>query len=421
MMNHTLNAAAAAIPLHRSRSARAGYRATVRAWVTPFNVWAVVIIAAGLPITYARFTQGLASVTNLTDASPWGLWIGFDVLCGVALAAGGFVMASAVHLFGLHDYKPLVRPAILTGFLGYFFVVIGLMYDLGRPWRLPYPLFYSPGVTSVMFEVALCVALYLTVQFIEFCPAVFEWLGWRSARQWAVRLTIGASAFGVILSTLHQSALGALFLIAPGKVHPLWYSPHIPILFFISAVAAGMSMVIVESTLSHRAFPVQTAGHDITEMDRLVLGLGKAAAVVLMTYFALKCLALAHGRHWHLLLTPYGAWWLVEMLGFVLLPCVMFTTAVRKSRAGWARWAAVVTVCGIVLNRLNVSIITYRWNAPDRYVPNWREIIISLMIVTLGLLSFRWIVTRMAVLRDDLSDAALLRPPTRFSDGAMTS
>lgn len=406
MMDHTINATAAAVPSRQARSAHASFHAALRAWVRPFNVWAVVILAIGLPITYTRFTQGLGTVTNLTDASPWGLWIGFDVLCGVALAAGGFVMASAVHLFGLRDYKPLVRPAILTGFLGYFFVVIGLMYDLGRPWRLPYPLFYSPGVTSVMFEVALCVALYLTVQFIEFCPAVFEWLGWKSARQWAVKLTVGASAFGVILSTLHQSALGALFLIAPGKVHPLWYSPHIPILFFVSAVAAGISMVVMESTLSHRAFPLQAGAHSHAEMDRLVLGLGRAGAVVLMTYFALKCLALAHGQHWDLLLTPYGAWWLLEMLAFVLLPCLLFSLAVRRRSAGWVRVASVITVAGIVLNRLNMSIITYRWNAPDRYVPNWREVVISLMIVTLGLLTFRWIVTHMGVLQEHPEFAA---------------
>lgn len=417
MMNHTINPAIPQIRASRAWLRHGAMRSALRTWVTPFNVWAAVIIAVGLPITWTRFTQGLSSVTNLTDASPWGLWIGFDVLCGVALAAGGFVMASAVHLFGLHDYKPLVRPAILTGFLGYFFVVIGLMYDLGRPWRLPYPLFYSPGVTSVMFEVALCVALYLTVQFIEFCPAVFEWLGWKSARQWAAKLTIGASAFGVILSTLHQSALGALFLIAPGKVHPLWYSTHIPVLFFISAVAAGISMVVMESTLSHRAFPSQVPEHSHAEMDRLVLGLGKAGAVVLMTYFALKCLALAHGRHWELLLTPYGGWWLLEVLGFVVLPCLMFTIAVRRRKAGWVRWASVITVLGIVLNRLNISIITYRWNAPDRYVPNWREIVISLMIVTLGLLTFRWIVTHMAVLRDHPEFAVQSRRAAGFAGG----
>lgn len=403
-MNHSAHTAAGgAAPASWVRDAiflGRSWGAYLRSLITPFNMVAAAILCVGLPVTFIRFTKGLGATTHLTDNTPWGLWIGFDVLCGVALAAGGFVMASTVHLFGLREYKPLVRPAILTGFLGYVFVVVGLCYDLGRPWRLPYPMFYSPGVTSVMFEVAWCVALYLTVQMLEFCPAAFEWLGWRSCHKWAVRLTILLTAFGVILSTLHQSALGGLFLIAPGKVHPLWYSPYIPVLFFISAAAAGIGMVVVESMLSHRVFASQVQGHDPARMDRLVLGLGRAAAVVLLTYFGLKWLALAHGRHWDLLLTPYGGWWLLEVLGFVLLPCLLCVIAVRSRRPGLVRLASVMIVLGVVLNRLNVSIITYRWNAPDRYIPHWAELVVTLTIVTLGLLAFRWIVNRMPVLHD---------------------
>lgn len=372
----------------------------LRGLVTPFNVVAAAVLAVGIPVTINRFVNGLAATTNLTNDSPWGLWIGFDVLCGVALAAGGFVMASTVHLFGLREYKPLVRPAILTGFLGYFFVVIGLFFDLGRPWRLPYPLVYSPGVTSVMFEVAWCVSLYLTVQFLEICPAAFEWLGFRKLRAWALWLTTALTVFGVILSTLHQSALGALFLMAPGKVHPLWYSPYLPVLFFASAVIAGISMVVVESTLSHRIFHSQVAHHDPRQMDRLLIGLGKAGAVVMMAYFCLKCLAMAHEQHWPLLLTRWGAWWLVEVIGFVLLPSLIYAVGVRRENVRFVRVASVMAVLGIVLNRLNVSIITYRWYAPDRYFPNWQEIIVSLTIVMVGLLTFRWIVNRMPVLRD---------------------
>lgn len=381
-------------------------REYARSLVTPFNIVAACILCVGIPVTFVRFAYGLGAVTNLTDDTPWGLWIGFDVLCGVALAAGGFVMASAVHLFGLHEYKPLVRPAILTGFLGYFFVVVGLLFDLGRPWRLPYPLVWSPGVTSVMFEVALCVALYLTVQFIEFCPAIFEWLGWRRWHAWTVRLTIGVSILGVVLSMLHQSALGGLFLMAQGKIHPLWYSSYIPVLFYISAVAAGISMVVVESTLSHRVFASQVADHGPEHGDRLVLGLGKAAGVVLMTYFCLRWLALAHGGHWDMLRTGYGAWWLLEVVGFVLVPCLLNLYAVRTRRAGIVRIACVLTVLGVVLNRINISIITYHWDRAARYVPHLGEIVITLTIVTVGILTFRWMVNRMPVLRDHPAFAA---------------
>lgn len=366
--------------------------------ITPFNLVALIIVCVGLPVTWVRFTQGLAATTNLTDTYPWGLWIGFDVLCGVALAAGGFVLASTVHLFGLRDYYPLVRPAILTGFLGYLFVVVGLSYDLGRPWRLPYPMFVSYGVTSVMFLVGWHVALYLTVQFLEFCPAIFEWLGAKRLRRWVGYLTIGATVFGVILSTLHQSALGALFLLAPSKVHPLWYSPFIPIFFFVSAVAAGLSMVIVESMLSHRVFHHQVADQDPARIDRLIIGLGKAASVVLFTYFFLKWVGVAHGQNWHLLNTPYGYWFLLEVFGFVLLPCFLYAHAVRKQSVGLVRFASVITVLGIVLNRLNVSIITFQWNLEERYFPRWTEFVVTITVVTVGVLTFRWIVNRMPVL-----------------------
>jgi len=369
--------------------------------LTPFNAVALIILCVGLPITWIRFTQGLAATTNLTDNYPWGLWIGFDVLCGVALAAGGFVLGSAVHLFGLKDYRPLVRPAILTGFLGYFFVVVGLCYDLGRPWRLPYPMLVSFGVTSVMFLVGWHVALYLTVQLLEFCPAIFEWLNAKTLRKWAAWLTIGATIFGVILSTLHQSALGALFLLAPGKVHPLWYSPFIPVFFFVSAVAAGLAMVIVESMLSHRIFHDQVADHDPAHVDRLVIGLGKAASVVLFTYFCLKWIGVAHGQHWDLLITPHGFWFLAEVFGFVLLPCLLFAHAVRIQSASLVRFTSILTVLGIVLNRLNVSIITFQWNQAERYFPRWTEFAVTITVVTMGLLTFRWIVNRMPVLRDD--------------------
>jgi Ni/Fe-hydrogenase subunit HybB-like protein len=370
----------------------------LRGLITPFNFIALIILCIGLPIAWIRFTQGLEATTNLTDNYPWGLWIGFDVLVGVALAAGGFVLGSAVHLFGMRQYYPLVRPAILTGFLGYFFVVVGLCFDLGRPWRLPYPMIVSYGVTSVMFLVGWHVATYLTVQLLEFCPAIFEWLNLKKLRKWAVWLTIGATVFGVILSTLHQSALGALFLLAEGKVHPLWYSPFIPIFFFASAVIGGITMVIFESMLSHRIFHSQVADHDPAETDRLVIGLGKAASVLLFTYFCLKWIGVAHGQCWEYLNTSYGYWFLLEVFGFVLLPCFLFGIAVRNQNAMLVRYTAVLTVLGIVLNRLNVSVITFQWNLEDRYFPHWMEFAVTIMVVTVGLITFRWIVNRMPVL-----------------------
>ncbi len=225
---------------------------TGKSYFTPFNIIAGIIVIIGLIVTVLRFTQGLGAVTNLSDYNPWGIWIGFDLLVGVALAAGGFVTSSAVYIFGMKKYHSAVRPAILTGFLGYAMVVVALHYDVGQPWRLPYPFIVQRGTTSLLFEVAACVALYLTVLFLEFSPAALEWLGLKKLRNILIKLTLVLTIFGVVLSTLHQSSLGALFLIAPSKLHPLWYSPYIPVFFFVSAVIAGLSMVIFEATLSHR-------------------------------------------------------------------------------------------------------------------------------------------------------------------------
>jgi Ni/Fe-hydrogenase subunit HybB-like protein len=373
-------------------------REYIRGLATPFDVIAGLILAVGLPVIAYRFVYGLGAVTNLSQTNPWGLWVGFDVVTGVALAAGGYTVASAVYIFGMEQYRPVLRAAVLTGFLGYLFVVIGLLVDLGKPWRLPYPVFYSWGVTSVMFEVAWCVFLYLTVLFLEFCPAMLEWLGLGAAHRWVGRLTIGLVAFGVVLSTLHQSALGSLFLLAPTKVHPLWYSPFIPIYFFISSIIAGLAMVIVESTLSHRAFTDQIEpGEDI---GAITLGLGKAASLVLFSYFFLKLIGVADSGTWSLLGTPYGRWFQVEMLGFILIPCLLFAHGVRTRSVAVIRIAAVVAVLGVVVNRLNVSLVAMNWNVSDRYFPTWMEIVTTITIITLGVMTFRWIVNRMPILHE---------------------
>jgi Ni/Fe-hydrogenase subunit HybB-like protein len=371
----------------------------VKTWLTPFNVVSGSIIIIGLIITVLRFTIGLGAVTNLSDDNPWGLWIGFDLLVGVALAAGGYVTSAAVYLFGMKKYHSAVRPAVLTGFLGYSLVVFALSYDVGRPWRLPYPFFVQQGTTSLLFEVAGCVALYLTVLFLEFTPAALEWLGLKKVRELAVKLTLALTVLGVVLSTLHQSSLGALFLIAPSKLHPLWYSPYIPVFFFISSIIAGLSMVIFESTLSHRYFADKMDAAHLNEKKGVTLGFGKAASMVLLGYFTIKVMGIAAGDNWPLLGTPYGAWFLVELMGFVALPSLLYAVGVRNKDLGLIKWTAAWTVLGIVLNRLNVCLIAFNWQLPSsqRYFPHWMEIAISVFVVTVGIVVFRFIVTRMPI------------------------
>ncbi|MGA7990041.1 MAG: Ni/Fe-hydrogenase cytochrome b subunit [Thermoanaerobaculia bacterium] len=368
--------------------------------MTRTNAIFALILAIGLPTIAYRFWKGIGAVSNLSQTNPWGIWVAFDVICGVALAAGGYTVAAAVYLFGQKQYAPVLRPAILTGFLGYVFVLVGLVVDLGQPWRLPYQFFLTPGTTAVMYEVGWCVFLYLMVLALEFLPAALEWLGLAKLRRFMGGLAIGIIVLGVTLSTLHQSSLGAFFLMSPGKLHPLWYSPFLPIFFFVSSIAAGLGMVIFESALSHRAFQDQLDPSAHVDIDALTLGLSKGGAVVLFAYFFVRLQGLAASGRWDLLLTGWGAWYAVEMLGFVLLPSLLFAFAVRTQSAPLARAAGVMTVLGVVLNRFNVSLIAFNWNVPDRYVPALGEIVISITIVTLGILVFRWIVNRMPVLRE---------------------
>ena len=368
--------------------------------LTPFNIFAGIVLVIGFFITVLRFTKGLGAVTNLSDNNPWGLWIGFDLLCGVSLAAGGFVTSAAVYIFGMKRYHSAVRPAILTGFLGYALVVFALHYDVGRPWRLPYPFIIQSGTTSLLFEVGACVALYLTVLFIEFTPAAMEWLGLKKARNIVVRLTMLLTIFGVVLSTLHQSSLGALYLIAPSKLHPLWYSTYLPVYFFVSSIIAGLSMVLFESTLSHHYFEDKMDETHLKENTGVTLGFGKAASLVLAGYFTIKIIGIAISNNWHYLTTGYGAWFLLELLGFVALPCFLYAVGVRDKNVKLIRWTALLTVLGIVLNRLNISLIAFNWQLPssERYFPHWMEIMVSVFIVVVGILVFRFIVTKMPIL-----------------------
>ena len=375
-------------------------RTAGKSLLTPFNIIAGIIVIIGFFVTVLRFTKGLGAVTNLSDYNPWGIWIGFDLLVGVALAAGGFVTSAAVYIFGMKKYHSAVRPAILTGFLGYALVVVALNYDVGRPWRLPYPFLVQQGTTSLLFEVAACVALYLTVLFIEFSPAALEWLGLKKARSIVVKLTLLLTIFGVVLSTLHQSSLGALFLIAPSKLHPLWYSPYLPVFFFVSSIIAGLSMVIFEGSISHRFFADKMDETHRQEREGVVLGFAKAASLVLAGYFIIKVIGISEGNNWHLLATSYGLWFLVEIIGFVALPCFLYAIGVREKNIKIIKWTAAWTVLGIIINRFNICLVAFNWQLPssERYFPHWMEIAVSVFLVTVGIIVFRFIVTKMPVM-----------------------
>jgi Ni/Fe-hydrogenase subunit HybB-like protein len=373
----------------------------VRSCCTVTNAIAAVILVVGIPLLVYRFVAGLGATTNLSQTAPWGIWIGFDMMTGIVLAAGGFTIGASVQIFGLKDYHPIERPAILTAFLGYVMAVIGLIADLGRPWNMAvFPFNY--GTASALFEVAWCVMCYTSVLFLEFTLPFFEWAGWARAATFMKKLLIALTVLSVMFSTMHQSALGSLFLLAPTKLHPLWYTPFIFIFFFISAIIAGISMVVVESSISHRVFHKQFEGQHV-DADKLILGLGKAGALVMFAYFFLKLQGVIDGHAWGYLATGYGALFLVEVVGFVLLPSLLFAYGARSGKVKVVQIAGVMGVLGIVLNRLNVSVIAFNWQLPSsqRYVPHWMEIWVSVTLVTIGVVAFRWIVNRMPILRED--------------------
>jgi Ni/Fe-hydrogenase subunit HybB-like protein len=369
---------------------------------TPWNFLAAIILFFAVGVMIWRLFFGLGPVTNLTDDYPWGLWIGFDILVGIALAAPGLTLGTAVHLFGMKQYHHFVRPAILSSLVGYIFAVFALLFDLGRYYRMPYLIGYSWGFSSILFLIGWHFFLYINICLIEWGPALFEWLNMRKLRQIFSNLAVWATIFGVIIAGGHQSALGGLFLVAPGKVHPLWYSMLLPVFFLLSAVFAGISMVIFESTITHKVFRKQLQHFDQDEYDRRTIGLGKATASALFVYFILKIFDLAHSNNWAYLNSPYGYWYLVELLGFVLLPVFLFAHGARKGKANIVRFTGVVTVIGVILNRLNVSIIAYNWYIPSsqKYYPSWMEVSLTVGVVTMLIVAYRFIVNRMAIMYD---------------------
>src|SRR5665647_820382 len=370
-------------------------------FLTPFNIISIPVILLGIFLIVIRFWKGIGSITNLSQETPWGLWIGFDVVTGVAFAGGAYVLTFIVYILKVEKYHSIVRVTVLNGFLAYVFYAGALLLDLGRPWNVINPIIgNSFGTSSVLFLVAWHFLLYMIAQLIEFSPAVAEWLGARRARKILSGMTLAAVIFGITLSTLHQSGLGALYLMAKVKIHPLWYSEFIPILFVVSSVFAGLSMVILEGSISHKVFSDQISQKNHSSHNGILHGLSGICAFAMFAYLFLQILNFIHNKNWSLINTPMGYWFLFEMIGFVLIPMLLFFYSYRKINILTIRVAAVVTMLGIILNRLNVTVIGFRWDAAVHYVPSWMEFVVTLTIIFVEIWIFRWIINRMPVLRE---------------------
>ncbi len=366
--------------------------------ITPLNFVAGIIIAVGMFLIFQRFLFGLETVTEASNEQPWGLFLSWGLFSGVPFSASGFVIGTAVYIFGLKKYQPIVKNAILLGFLGYMFAVIFLMIDLGRPWRIYYPMIISFGTASVMFLVAWHVTLYLSVQLLEFSPSALAWLGWKNLRKIAVSMTLALTIFGVMLSTLHQSALSAMFLLAPGKLHPLWYTSYLPWLAFISSIGGALSLVIVVTKLTQVFLKNRADSHYLSNLDDITIGLGRAAAFVLFTYVGLRLISVIHEGSWKYLNSPFGYWFLVEILILGIVP-FLFLYGVQKKNVRLVQYSAALTMLGIIMNRFNISLIAFNWKLPERGLFYWKEVLVVMAVVTIEILVYRWVVNRMPVLR----------------------
>lgn len=364
--------------------------------ITFWRAVVAVIFAAGAYGAYARFALGFQQSTHLADAQPWGLWVGLGTLCGVGISAGGFAIAAAVYLLGFERYRPVVRAAVLLSFLGYSSVIVGMMYELGLPWRIWHPIFMW-NRRSVLFEVSWCVMLYSTVLTLEFSPALVEKIPWTRVRQlylkWHHHILIALVMIGAILSSLHQSFLGGLYLLAKGKVDPLWYSQYLPTLFYLSAVPAGLSATIMAVYLCNRSLQARVDPAILAEMSQVI-------PPMLYVYAILRGIDIyTHGNAPYLFMwrSETGLFWL-EIGLFVLAPIVLLSRQNIRSNPLSLYWSCALVVMGFMANRLNVSVTAFQRTSGFYYVPKWTEFALTFATVTACAVAFHYAVLYLEIL-----------------------
>ncbi len=347
-------------------------------------LWSIVGLAASVGIT--RFLFGLGATTNLSDYTPWGLWIGFDVVSGVALAAGGFVITATVYILGRKEFHPIVRPAVLTAFLGYLAVIVGLLFDLGAPWNI-WRMTVHWQHHSALFEVGWCVMLYTAVLLLEFSPVPLEETSrWAKIRGFLVKYRLVFVTLGIMLSTLHQSSLGSLFLIMPYRLHPLWHTPILPVIFFISAVGLGLMMVTLESLFTGHIYRRKPETH-------LLSKLGRAAFWVLCIYLLVRIVDLAARGKFPLILegTFYSYLFIIELSIAVVIPIILLAIPKVRNSLGGLWTVSLMVVIGFVINRIATSGIAMM-GREGGYFPAWTEFAISAGVVSAAVLAFMFAV-----------------------------
>ena len=353
----------------------------------------LVLMGIAFVVAMIRYADGIGSISNLSNAYPWGFWISFDLFTGVAIGSGAFVMAAIVYIFELEEFRPLVRPSVLTGFLGYTMVVIALLVDLGHPERIWYMIIHH-NHTSVLLEIGICVMSYLTVLAIEFAPVIFEGLKWEKWAHLLHKFIMPFVILGVVLSTLHQSSLGSLLLIQPEKLFPLWWTPILPVEFFISSLVIGLAMVVFESSLSSRYFK---RGLELDLLEKL----GHVVPYVLGIYLLVKFGEIFIAGDTHYLFTSglMSLLFWIEILLSAVIPLVLFSIKKIRSNANGILVSAIILLVGMILNRFDVSWFAVKHPDPITYLPAFManhvhywpslpEVSISIGIFSAGILAF---------------------------------
>ncbi|MEG8947747.1 NrfD/PsrC family molybdoenzyme membrane anchor subunit [Rosettibacter firmus] len=392
---------------------------------TPGVIVLSIFAFIGIVFVILRLLFGLGAVTNLSNQYPWGIWIGIDVAAGVALAAGGFTTAALGHIMRKEEYHILVRPALLTAMLGYTFVALSVALDLGRYYYIWHPLIMWNG-NSVLFEVGMCVMIYLFVLYIEFLPIVTERFIGRvnfpgflkvlnNPVDKLLRLldrTLNKVMFifiiaGVVLSCLHQSSLGTLMVIAGPKMHPLWQTPILPLLFLLSAISVGFPMVIFESLITSRSFGLKP------EMN-LLSNLGSMVAPMLGIYLSFKIGDMVIRKTFIYLneINTTSILFAIEVVIGIVVPLRIFLSPkLTKTPFGLFIGSALV-IFGVLLNRINNFIVAY--NPPYKftpYFPSIGEIGVTLGFIALEVLLFRAFVMIFPI----VSVPQYVTPQTKFT------
>jgi len=353
---------------------------------TPFTRVLVLLICGAAFVGGYRVIFGLGASTNMNDYWPWGLWIAFDVLGGVAMAAGAFMIAGAVYILNMKKYKCIARASILNAFFGYLLAAISITFDVGRSAVIWHPLIMWQ-INSVMFIVALHLVLYLSTLATESSPMVFEKLGWQRALKFVHRIMVGAVMFGVALSLLHQSSLGANYLIVPSKLSPLWYSKHIPYMFLVSALMMGFSMVSFETILTGKVFN-HKAPKDVLE------GLAKGIAIFGCVYFAMKLGTVMTGPGLGALFNDgfLGFMWLLEMAVGVVIPVLLLAKVSNRKNINTIFVASILVILGVLMNRLNVGVFAvsnYANRVGSDYFPSIMELTLTAGMIAFAILGFK--------------------------------